>query len=238
MPDDSDFLCGGWLWDPVLKELRYHERTRKGWKDEPEQVEQLRSVQSVAWHRWSQAPMQTSTGAVMSSSLSRVVVAFEGGGDITLNENDRACAEKLARAIAEASGVPLVEEGAPGGRRSGNLPPRGEMGRLVTRSGKAEVTVDEVAREIIVSQKRFPVGKSRRTVSFAEVRRLELTYEVKGPLETFTLWAIVSPEEERLPVASYQGYEGWAEPQEWRDFAREVASTIGVEVAGAGGGEL
>ncbi|MEX0800400.1 MAG: hypothetical protein WD379_04205 [Dehalococcoidia bacterium] len=234
MPEDSDFLCGGWIWDAVMKELRYHQRARKGWKDEPEQVERLeRAVRSVTWRRWSQAPMQTSTGAMMPSSLSRIVVAFEGGGDITLNENDRACAEKLSRAIADASGVEVAEEGAPGGRRSGNLPPRDEMGRLVTRSGKAEVTLDDVAREITIAKARFPVGKSRRTVSFAEVRRLELTYEANGPLETFTLWAIVTPEEERLAIASYQGYEGWAEPQEWRDFARDVAATIGVAVTGA-----
>lgn len=233
MPEDNDFLCGGWIWDPVMKELRFHQRARKGWKAEPEQMEQLRPVRAVTWHRWSQAPMQTSTGAMMPSSLSRIVVAFEGGGDITLNENDRACAEKLARAVADASGVEVAEEGAPGGRRSGNLPPRDEMGRLVTRSGKAEVVLDEVAREITVSQKRFPVGKSRRTLSFAEVRRLELTHEVRGPIETFTLWAVVSLEEERLAIASYEGYEGWADPQEWRDFAREVAATIGVAVTGA-----
>ena len=235
MPEDSEFLCGGWIWDAVMKELRYHQRARKGWKDEPEQVERLeRSVRSVTWHRWSQAPMQTSTGAMMPSSLSRIVVAFEGGGDITLNENDRACAEKLARAIAESSRVELAEEGVPGGRRSGNLPTRDEMGRLVTRSGKTEVTLDEVAREITVAKQRFPVGKSRRPLSFAEVRRLELAYELKGPLETFTLRAIVGPEEEeKLAIASYQGYEGWAEPREWRDFAREVAASIGVAVTGA-----
>jgi hypothetical protein len=234
MPEDSDFVCRGWMWDRVMRELRYHERTRKGWKEEPEQVERLPAVRSVTWHRWSQAPMQTATGGVMPSSLSRVVAAYEGGGDLTLNENDRDCAGKLAGAIAEAYGLEVVEEGAPGGRRRGNLPSRDEMGRLVSRSGRTEVTLDEVAREIVESRQRFPLGRSRRRFSLAEVRRLELTYEVKGPLETFTLWAVVGPEEqERLPVASHEGYEGWADPEEWREFAREMGRSLGLGVAGA-----
>jgi hypothetical protein len=240
MPEDSDFLCGGWIWDPVLRELRFHERTRKGWKEEPEQVERLPAVRSITWHRWSQAPMQTATGEVMPSSLSRVVAAYEGGGDLTLNENDRECAGKLAGAIAEAYGLEVVEEGAPGGRRSGNLPSRDEMGRLVSRSGRVEVTLDETTREIVETRRRFPFGRSRRQFSFAEVRRLELTYDVKGPLETFTLWAVVGPEEEpgtgpsgRLAIAFHEGYEGWAEPEEWRQFAREMGRSLGVDVVGA-----
>ena len=233
MPEDRDFLCGGWIWDAVMRELRYHERTRKGWKDEPEQVERLRPVSSVTWHRWSQAPTQSSTGEMVSSSHSRVVVAFEGGGDITLNEADRECAGKLAGAIAEAYGLSVVEEGAPGGRQPGNLPPRDEMGRLVTRSGKVEVTFDETAREIVETRRHFPFRKSRRSVSFAEVRRLELTLEVGGSLEIFTLWALVGVEEERLPIAAYRGYEGWADPEEWREFAREMGRSLRVEVTGA-----
>ena len=241
MPEDSDFLCGGWMWDPVMRELRYHERTRKGWKDEPEQVERLPAVRSVTWRRWSQAPMQTATGQVMSSNLSRLVVAYGSGGDLTLNENDRDCAGKLARAIAEAYGLEVVEEGAPGGRRPGTLPSRDEMGRLVSRSGRVEVTLDQAAGEIVETRRRFPFGRSRRRFSLADVRRLELTYEVKGPLETFTLWAVVGPEEKepgtgpsgRLPVASYEGYEGWADPQEWREFARETGWSLGVDVTGA-----
>lgn len=233
MPDDADFLCRGWIWDPVHRELRYHERTRKTWKDEPEQVERLRPVRSVTWHRWSQAPMQTATGEMTPSRLCRVVIAFESGGDLTLNEDDRDCAEKLARAVAEAYGLVVVEEGAPGGRRRGTLPPRDEMGRLVSRSRRSVVTLDEVAREIVESRRRFPFGRSRRSVPFAEVRRLELTYELKGPLETFTLWALVGPEEERLAIAAHQGFEGWTDPEEWREFAREMAQVFGVEVAGA-----
>ncbi len=84
-----------------------------------------------------------------------------------------------------------------------------------------------------MTRRRFPVGRSRRRIAFAEVRRLELTYEVKGPIETFSVWALVGVEEEKLPVAACQGYEGWADPEEWREFARELARSIGVEVAGA-----
>lgn len=234
MPEDSDFLCGGWIWDSLLRELQYHERTRKGWKEEPEQVERLPAVRSVTWHRWSQEPVPTATGETMPSSLSRVIAIYESGGDLTLNENDRDCAGKLARAMADAYGLEVVEEGAPGGRRTGNLPARDEMGRLVSRSGRVEVTLDEVAREIVEARRRFPFGKSRRRFSLAEVRQLELTYEVNGPLETFTLWAIVGPEEqERLAIASYEGYEGWADPEEWREFAREMARSLGVDVVGA-----
>src|SRR3990172_4587578 len=178
MPDDAEFLCGGWIWDPVHRELRFHTRTRKGWKDEPEQVERLRAVASVTWHRWSQAPMQTATGGMMPSCQSRVVVAFEGGGDITLNENDRECAEKLAQAIAAAYGLAVVEEGAPGGRRPGTLPSRDEMGRLATRQGRLEVVLDEAAGEITVARRRFPFGSARRRVALTDVRRLELTCEV------------------------------------------------------------
>ena len=234
MPDDAEFLCGGWIWDPVHRELRFHTRARKGWKDEPDQVERLdRPVVSVTWHRWSQAPMQTATGDVIPPSHSRVVAAYEGGGDLTINEASRECAGKLAHAIAAAYGLTVVEEGAPGGRRPGNLPPRDQMGRLVSSLGREEVTLDETAREIVVARRRFPVGRSRRRVTFPEVRRLELTYEVKGALETYTVWALVGVEEEKLPVASCQGYEGWADPEEWREFARALASSIGVEVTGA-----
>ncbi len=63
---------------------------------------------------------------------------------------------------------------------------------------------------------------------------------MKGPFETFTLWALVGLEEEpdtgpsgRLAIASYQGYEGWADPEEWREFAREMGRSLGVEVTGA-----
>ncbi len=227
---DSDFLCEGWLWDPTLRELRKYRRKGKGWEDEPEAVERLKPVGSVTWYRWSQAPMQTSTGQAMPSSLSRIVAAYEGGGDLTINEYDRACAEKLAQTIAEAFGLAVVEEGAPGGRRAGNLPSRDEMGRLVNRAGGTEVVLDEIGGEISLVKPKRLFGKSRRRFRTSEVRRLELLYEVKGPIETFTIVALVGPEEEKLALASYSGYEGWADPEEWREFARELGSSLGAEV--------
>ena len=229
-PEDSDFLCGGWAWDPLLRELRYHRRAGKGWQEEPEAVQRLRPVRSITWHRWSQAPMQTHTGQTMPSRLSRVVVAYEGCGDLTINENDRQCAEKLARAVAEAYGLAVVEAGAPSGRRAGTVPARDEMGRLVTRAGRMEVVLDPAAGEIAVATAKRPFGKSRRSIRTTEVRFLELGYEVKGPMEQFTVWAAVGPEEERIPLATYEGYEGWADPQEWRQFAQELARELGVEL--------
>jgi hypothetical protein len=230
-PEDRDFLCGGWIWDPVLRELRHHERARKGWKDEPDGVERLeREVASVSWHRWSQPPMRTATGDTMSPRLSRVVVAYDGGGDLTINENDRTCAETLAGAIAEAYGLQVTLDGAPDGRRRGNLPPRDDRDRLVSRSGKSTIILDRIAHEIEESRPRFPFGRRRRRVSLSELRRLELTFEVQGATERFTVWAILGPEDERLPVAAYEGFEGWAEPEEWREFAEELGRRLGAEV--------
>ena len=229
-PEDGDFLCGGWIWDPVQRELSKFERKRKGWKDEPEAVERLQSVRSVTLHRWGQPPMQTSTGQMMPASLTRIIVAYEAGGDLTINEPDRECARQLANAIAESYGFEVTEEGAPGGRRAGNTPDRDEMGRLVNQSGKTEVVLDEVTREVTISTRRFPIGKKRRTVPLAELRRLELGYEVAGSIETFTVWGLIGYDEERVPLASYSGFEGWAEPQEWRDFADELARSLGVEI--------
>ena len=228
-PDDSDFICDGWRWDPAQRELSKYERSGKTWQDQPEAVERLKPVRSVTWHRWSQAPMQSSTGQLMPASLSRVVVAYETGGDLTINEFDRSCAEKLATAIARAAGQQVIEEGAPGGRRGGNLPARDQMGRLVNRAGRTEVVLDEVGGEIMVSKAKRPFGKSRRSFRTNEVRRLELGYEVKGPLEIFTVSAIVGPEEEKLSIASFSGYEGWSDPTEWRDFTNDLARSLGVE---------
>jgi hypothetical protein len=165
----------------------------------------------------------------MPASLSRVVAAYEGGGDLTVNEYDRACAEKLARTIAEAYSLPVIEAGAPGGRRGGNLPSRDQMGRLVTTAGREQVVLDEVGGEIRLTKRGRLWGKKRRTLRTNEVRRLELGYEVRGPIETFTVWAVVGPEEEKIPLASYSGYEGWAEPEEWREFTRELGRSSGVE---------
>ena len=227
MAGDSELLCGNWAWDPVLRELRYYKkRGRKGMEAEPEAVERLRAAQSVTWHKWSQQPMQSQTGEVMGAQHSRIIVQFEGGGDVTLNEADRACAEKLARAIADSYGLPVSEAGAPG-RRAGNLPRRDEMGRLVHRDGRTEVVLDDVAGEVTVTRQKRPLGKSRRTFRTSEIRRLELGYEVRGPLETFTVWALL-PDESKIPLASYSGYEGWADPGEWREFAADLARKLGV----------
>jgi hypothetical protein len=227
--EDVDFLCGNWVWDPALRELSNYPRKGKKHANEPEAVERLKPVRSVTWYRWSQAPIQTSTGQMMPPNLSRVVIAYEEGGDLTINEYDRPCAEKLARTIAEAYALPMVEEGAPGGRRGGNLPSRDQMGRLANRSGRVEVVLDEVGGDITVTKSKRPFGKSRRTFRTSEIRRLELGYEGKGAVETFTTWAIVGPEEEKLTLASYQGFEGWADPNEWRDFTQDLARSLGVE---------
>jgi len=231
-PDAGDFICEGWLWDPAHRELRHYARKGKGWQEEPDATEQLRPARSVTWHRWAQAPMQTATGGAMPNRLCRVVVAFEGGGDLTINENDRDCAAKLARAIAETYGLPVAEEGAPGGRRRGTVPPRDEMGRLVISAGRTEVALDPSAGEIVETRRRFPFGKSRRRVRLTEVRSLALDYEVKGLMERFTLVAELA-NEERMPVASYEWYEGWADPEEWREFAQELGRQLGVPLRAA-----
>ncbi len=229
-PLDSDFLCGGWVWDSAIRELRHYERRRKGWEEEPDATERLQPVRSVTWHRWSQAPMQSATGQAASSRLSRVVIAYEGGGDLTINESERQCAEDLARAVAEAYGLSVVEEGAPGGRRPGNLPERDEMGRLVHRSGRTEVALDQATGEIVETKSGRFFGKSSRRIPLSELRRLEQTFEVQGPLERFIVWAIVGPEEERLALASYEGFEGWADPREWLEFAEDLGQKLRLEV--------
>lgn len=231
MPEEGELLCGGWAWDPVLRELRHYPQRKKSYADEPDGVERLKPVVSVTWHRWGQQPMASHTGGMGSGQQSRVVAAFEGGGDIEINEDDRACAEKLARAIAGSYGLEVINAGAPDGRRSGNLPPRDSMGRLVSKYGRGQVALDEATGEIVVSKPRLGVGSSKKRYSTREIRRLELAYEVKGPEETFTVYAVLGGEEERVPVASYTGYEGWADPAEWRTFAEELGRTLGVPVS-------
>ena len=142
---------------------------------------------------------------------------------------DRECAGKLAEAIAGAYSLPVVHEGAPDGRRGGNLPSADRMGRWVTRLGREEIILDETAGEITVTRAKRLFGKSRRTLRTTEVRRLELAYDVRGPIERYSVVAVAGPEEERLPVAAYEGYEGWAEPGEWREFTKELARRLGVE---------
>ena len=230
MPDASEFLCGDWVWDASLREMRHYQRRKKGWAEEPDAVQRLEPVSSVTWYRWSQAPMMTSTGQPSSASQSRIVAAYERGGDLTVEEGDRGCAEKLAGVIAAAYGLEVLKEGAPTGRRDGNLPSRDQMGRLVNKHGRQEVILDEVASEITVATSKRLFGKSRRTVRTTEVRHLALEYSVKGPLERFAVVAVLAgPEEERLALASFEGYEGWADPVEWREFTQELARSLGVE---------
>ena len=228
-PEQNDFLCGDWVWEASLRELRHYQRQGKGWDEQPDAAEKLPPVKAVRWYKWSQAPMATHTGQSMPGKQSRVVAEYEGGGNLTLNEDNRECAEKLAQAIAGVFGLPVTEEGAPSGRLAGNLPGRDQMGRLVNRSGRLQVTLDEGVGEITVVQSKRLFGKSRRRVRTTEVRRLELGYDVKGQVETFTVWAVAGPEEEKIPLASYQGYEGWADPEEWKGFTRELGRGLGVE---------
>jgi hypothetical protein len=103
------------------------------------------------------------------------------------------------------------------------------MGRLVNEAGREQVVLDEVGGEITVTKRGRLWGRKRRTLRTNEVRRLELGYDVRGPVETFTVWAIAGPEEEKIPLASYSGFEGWAEPEEWREFTRELGRSLGVE---------
>jgi len=166
----------------------------------------------------------------MSASQSRIVAKYERGGDLTIEEADRGCAEKLAAAIASAYGLEVVEEGAPTGRRGGNLPSRDQMGRLVSKDGRQEVILDEAAGEITVATSKRLFGKTRRAIRTSEVRYLELEYTVKGTTERFAVVAVLAgPEEERLPLASFESYEGWADPQEWREFTQELGRSLGVE---------
>ena len=228
--EDTDFLCNGWRWDPVLRELSKHARKGKRWQEKPEATERLPPVRSVTWHRWSQAPMATSTGARIGPVLCRIVAAYAGGGDLTINEPDRECAGKLAQAIAEAYGLEVIEEGAPGGRRGGNLPTPDEMGRLASRAGGTEAVFDPASGEIVVAEPKRPFGTKRRRISTREVHLLELEHIATPPLERFTVWAVTDAGEgDRVPLALYEGYEGWADPEEWRRFTEETARSLGVE---------
>ncbi len=93
------------------------------------------------------------------------------------------------------------------------------MGRLVNEDGRQQVVLDEVGGEITVTKSKRLFGKKRRTFRTSEIRHLELGYNVKGPIERFAVVAVLAgPEEEKLPLASYEGFEGWADPEEWREF--------------------
>jgi hypothetical protein len=230
MPEHVPRLCGGWAWDDVLRELyHYPHKPRKG-DTAPDSVERLQPVKSVTWYRWSQQPMQAHTGGgAGGASQSRVVAEYEGGGNLEINENDRDCAAKLAEAIAAAYGLTVQHGGAPSGRSRGNVPARDEMGRLKASSGRIDVTLDEVGGEILVSRRRRPVGRKKRSYRTSDVKRLELAYSVKGPREAYEVIAVIGPEEERVPLANFSGYEGWADPGEWREFTEDLARSLGVE---------
>ena len=227
---NRDFKCGGWTWDPVRRELSFHERKGTDGQGEPGQVEKLRLVNSVTLHKWSQAPMRSPSGQPIPGHLSRIVIRFEGGGDITINENDRQCARSLAEAIATTYDRDVEEAGAPGERRRSILPVADRAGRLVSRLGSVQAAIDRNTGEIIETRGRL-LGKKRRIVQFADVRRLELHRRVKGSTEQLSLTAIYGPEEQRVLVAGYEGFEGWSSPEAWRDFGQSMARAMGnVEV--------
>jgi hypothetical protein len=80
-----------------------------------------------------------------------------------------------------------------------------------------------------ITRKKGLFRSEKRDLRTTEIRRLELGYEIKGPTETFAVYAVVGAEDERIPIASYSGLEGWADPQEWREFTVDLASRLGVE---------
>jgi hypothetical protein len=203
-------------------------------------VEQIPSATAVTLYRWSQTPMASATGEVSSGRYNRVEVKYADGRSLSINEDDRQCARSLADRVAEAFGLAVELQGAPDGRRRGNLPRRDERGFLRCNDGKTETVLDEVGGELRTSTKKRLLGKDKRSFSTTDIRRLELAYTVGTPsrgrqqmfgpsIETFTLYAVVGSEEERVPIAGYTGFEGWADPEEWREFAGETARWLGVE---------
>lgn len=229
MPEESEFLCGEWLWDAALRELRHYPRRKKGHADTPDAVERLEQAKDVALYRWSQTPMMTATGDAMSGRQGRVEVTYVDGRKLTINEDDRECARRIADTLAASLGLTVREEGAPTGRRGGNLPTRDDRGLLRYNDGRTETVLDHVGGELRISTKKRFVGKNKRSYSTTEIRRLELDYAVRGPAETFTVNALVGPDEVRVPIAAFSGFEGWADHEEWREFTAETARTLGVE---------
>jgi hypothetical protein len=229
MPDESEFLCGDWLWDAAQRELRHYPRLKKAHAAQPDSVEKLPSAKAVTLYLWSQQPMQAHTGGGAGSPImSRLDVTYEDGRKLTINESDRECIRKLASTIAAAYSLTIVEEGAPTGRRGGNLPGRDSMNRLQYDDGKVKTTLDESMGELKTS-KRKRIGSNKGTYRTQDIRRLELARDVKGPMETITVNAIVLPDEEAVPVAGYSGFEGWADLEEWRGFTTDLARSLGVQ---------
>ncbi|MEO8458536.1 MAG: hypothetical protein ABI559_12085 [Chloroflexota bacterium] len=238
MPDESEFLCGDWLWDGTLRELRHYPRRKKGHAETPDSTEQLPSAKAVTLYLWSQQPMSAHTGGGPSGAImARLDVTYEDGRKLTINESNRECARTLASTIAAASGLTVVEEGAPTGRKGGNLPQRDSMNRLQYDDGRVKSTLDEGMGELRTSKRKRLMGKDSGVYRAADIRRLELAREVSGPMESITVYAIVLPDESEVPVAGYTGFEGWADVEEWRGFTAELARSLGVqwsERAGAG----
>ena len=230
---ERDQICEGWRYDAVSQELAVYERKGKEWNLAPLESVRLAGARGLVWHRWSQQPAQAHHGGQPTpTSLSRIVVTLDDGSQLALNENDRACAEKLVELIARETRLEVEHAGGPG-RTLRTTPQRDSMGRIVARPARAEVTTDLVVREITVTRQGFPLRRQRRNIPFSEVRGLELAYEVKLPFEEYRLEALVGPEEERLPLVVYRGWEGWALPGEWREFAGDLSREIGVELRDA-----
>jgi hypothetical protein len=235
MPEEGELLCGGWAFDATLREMRHYPRYKKGYADRPDAVERLEPAKSVTLYRWSQQPMMSHTGDRPTGAvLTRVEVVYTDGRKLTINEDDRACARKIAETIAASYGLPLQEVGAPAGVRGGNLPARDEMGRLRYSDGRTDAVLDETMGELRVTRKKRLFRSQKRTFRTSEIRRLELAREVRGPIETFEVRAVVGPEEERVAVAGYSGYEGWADAAEWRDFTAELARSLHADWAEVG----
>ncbi len=225
-----EILCGDWAWDSFTRELKhYTRRGRKGHAKEPDAVEQVQQGKSLKLHLWSQQPMQTSTGEMISPRHARILLEYEDGRELEINEFDRDCAEKLVTTLSEATGLAVTRLGAPGGRTGGNLPERDSMGRWSYKGAKVETVLDESMGTLAVARKKGLFGKKRTEVRTADIRALDLEIALNGPMETFTVFAVMYPEDERVPIASYSALEGWADPEEWRGFTRDLARSLGVE---------
>lgn len=230
MPDESQLLCGGWAFDPALREMRHYPRHKKGYADTPDAVERLEPATSVTLYQWSQQPMGSSTGdRPLAASQARVEVVYQDGRKLTINEDDRSCARKIGEAIAASYGMPLLERGAPAGASGGYLPERDQMGRLRYSSGKVTTVLDDATGELQVKRAKRFLRDEKQTYRTTEIRRLVLAREVRLPMESFIVYAVVGPEEERVPVAGYTGWEGWADIEEWRGFTRDLAQTLHVD---------
>jgi hypothetical protein len=234
-PAGAEFLCGGWKWDPAMRELRhYPRRGRRGFAAEPDAVEQLQPARTLTVHRWSQPPMQTSTGEMTSPRHARILLKYEDGRELEINEDDRVCAEKLVATLAEACGLEPAWLGAPGGWHRGILPERDDMGRLTYKGRGVETVLDEAAGILTVTRKGRLFSKKRRELRISEIRALDLEEKLDGGSEVFTVYALLYPEDERVPVAAYRGMEGWADAGEWREFARDLGRSLGVEARANG----